>query len=93
MIILLLCVKILAVYLQRYPKSSVALNLKACNHFRLYNGKAAMAELKPLFDEGLHRENDLVRHNIVVFREGAKVSFFTFYFLFCGVIFFLRAYD
>jgi intraflagellar transport protein 56 len=64
--------EILAVYLQRYPKSSVALNMKACNHFRLYNDKAAMAELKPLFDEGLHRENDLVRHNIVVFREGAK---------------------
>jgi intraflagellar transport protein 56 len=31
----------LAVYLQQYPDSAVAINLKACNHFRLYNGKAA----------------------------------------------------
>lgn len=33
--------EVLAVYLQQYPDSAVALNLKACNHFRLYNGKAA----------------------------------------------------
>jgi len=29
----------------------VAINLKACNHFRLYNGKAGEAELKPLADK------------------------------------------
>jgi len=33
--------EVLAVYLQQYPDSAIALNLKACNHFRLYNGKAA----------------------------------------------------
>lgn len=33
--------EVLAVYLQSVPDSTVALNLKACNHFRLYNGKAA----------------------------------------------------
>ena len=38
--------EILAVYLQTHPDSAVAINLKACNHFRLYNGKAAEAELK-----------------------------------------------
>jgi hypothetical protein len=30
--------EILAVYLQSFPGSAVAVNLKACNHFRLYNG-------------------------------------------------------
>jgi intraflagellar transport protein 56 len=32
---------VLAVYLQHFPDSAIAINLKACNHFRLYNGKAA----------------------------------------------------
>ena len=36
------------VYLQHYPDSVTAINLKACNHFRLYNGKAAEAELAVL---------------------------------------------
>ena len=38
--------EILAVYLQAHPESAIAVNLKACNHFRLYNGRAAEAELK-----------------------------------------------
>lgn len=33
--------EVLAVYLQNIPDSTTALNLKACNHYRLYNGKAA----------------------------------------------------
>ena len=33
--------EVLAVYLQQFPDSAIAINLKACNHFRLYNGKAA----------------------------------------------------
>ena len=36
----------LSVYLQAHPASSFAINLKACNHFKLYNGKAAEAEIK-----------------------------------------------
>lgn len=40
--------EVLAVYLQRYPDSVIATNLKACNYFRLYNGKAAEAEIKML---------------------------------------------
>ena len=38
--------EILSVYLGLYPDSIVGVNLKACNHFQLYNGKAAEAELK-----------------------------------------------
>ncbi|GFY39333.1 hypothetical protein TNIN_389531 [Trichonephila inaurata madagascariensis] len=30
-----------AIFLQHYPDSTTAINLKACNHFCLYNGKAA----------------------------------------------------
>lgn len=65
--------EMLAVYLQAYPESAAAMNLKACNHFRLYNGKAAAAELKPLMESGhAARKNDLIRHNMVVFRNGAN---------------------
>lgn len=39
--------EVLAVYLQSIPDSTIALNLKACNHFRLYNGKAAEVPLLP----------------------------------------------
>ena len=38
--------EILAVYLSLYPDSIVSVNLKACNHYQLYNGKAAEVELK-----------------------------------------------
>ena len=33
-------------YLQQYPDSAAAVNLKACNLFKLYTGKAAEAEIK-----------------------------------------------
>lgn len=63
--------EILAVYLQAHPDSAIAVNLKACNHFRLYNGKAAEAELKVLADLGhTLQANDLIRHNMVVFSQG-----------------------
>lgn len=65
--------EILAVYLQQFPDSPIAINLKACNHFRLYNGKAAEAELKVLSDKGINlQSNDLIRHNLVVFSNGDK---------------------
>eukprot|EP00796_Vickermania_ingenoplastis_P002358 gene2358-biopygen1948 len=65
--------EVLNVYLQTHKKSAIALNLKACNHYRLYNGRAAETELKVLID--LHRttyniETDIVKHNLVVFRDG-----------------------
>jgi intraflagellar transport protein 56 len=65
--------EILAVYLQSFPDSAVAINLKACNHFRLYNGKAAESELKVLSDQGVNlNDNDLVKHNLVVFLNGEQ---------------------
>ncbi len=63
--------EILAVYLQTFPSSAVAVNLKACNHFRLYNGKAAEAEVAALTTHGVNlHSNDLIRHNMVVFSNG-----------------------
>ena len=65
--------EILAVYLHSHPESPIGVNLKACNHFRLYNGKAAEAELKTLTDKGLHLTNhELIKHNMVVFSGGDK---------------------
>jgi len=63
--------EILAVYLQSFPDSVIAVNLKACNSFRLYNGKAAEAELKVLADRGIAlNSHELLRHNLVVFSNG-----------------------
>ena len=38
--------EILQAYLQQYPDSAAAVNLKACNLFKLYAGKAAETEIK-----------------------------------------------
>ncbi|XP_014674786.1 PREDICTED: intraflagellar transport protein 56-like [Priapulus caudatus] len=66
--------EVLTVYLQSHPDSVIAVNLKACNHFKLYNGKAAEAELKSLQDVSSSSSfsfgRDLIRHNLVVFRGG-----------------------
>ncbi|XP_030335360.1 intraflagellar transport protein 56 isoform X2 [Strigops habroptila] len=65
--------EVLAVYLQQVPDSTIALNLKACNHFRLYNGKAAEAELKNLTESAsssFEFGKELIKHNLVVFRGG-----------------------
>ncbi|CAG0913187.1 unnamed protein product [Notodromas monacha] len=65
--------EMLQTYLQQYPDSLTAVNLKACNHFRLYNGKAAEAELKALKDAcspNFRFGDDLIKHNLVVFRNG-----------------------
>ncbi|KAK9703230.1 hypothetical protein QE152_g29460 [Popillia japonica] len=64
--------EVLGVYLNQYNDSVIATNLKACNHFRLYNGAAAESELRTIVD---HSANagfgyDLVKHNLVVFRNG-----------------------
>ena len=68
--------EILGPYLTAHADSATAQNLKACNHYKLYDGKAAEAELKPILDS-LHSssptssiEHDLLRHNLVVFRNG-----------------------
>ena len=65
--------EVLNVYLQAHAESAIAINLKACNHFRLYNGAAAETELKVLIDlqsTAYNVENDIVKHNLVVFRNG-----------------------
>uniref|UniRef100_A0A7S1N908 Intraflagellar transport protein 56 n=1 Tax=Eutreptiella gymnastica TaxID=73025 RepID=A0A7S1N908_9EUGL len=65
--------EVLNVYLQSHPNSPIAINLKACNHYRLYNGGAGEAELRVLLELqnlAYKFENDLVKHNMVVFRSG-----------------------
>jgi intraflagellar transport protein 56 len=66
--------EMLAVYMQAHPDSALAVNLKACNTFRLRDGKAAEAELRTLQEHagpgGSYTDNDLIRHNQVVFRGG-----------------------
>lgn len=69
---------ILAPYLTAYPDSGIAINLKACNHYKLYDGKNAEAELKIMMDQlsssSAHVDNDLVRLNLVVFRNGENAQ-------------------
>lgn len=66
--------EILAVYLGINPNSIIGVNLKACNHYQLYNGKAAEAELRVLQNSStsgdVFQDSDLLRHNLVVFRGG-----------------------
>lgn len=66
--------EILQSYLTQYPQSITAVNLKACSHYQLYNGKAAEAELKVLQQASssgnIFQEHDLLQHNLVVFRNG-----------------------
>jgi len=66
--------EILQSYLTNFPNSITAVNLKACSHYQLYNGKAAEAELKVLQQASssgnIFQEHDLLQHNLVVFRNG-----------------------
>ncbi|KAF1331583.1 hypothetical protein FI667_g4100, partial [Globisporangium splendens] len=63
--------EIVQAYLKAFPDSVVAVNVKACNQFKLYNGNAAKDEVKTLTDRGYNIEqDDLVSHNTVVFEDG-----------------------
>lgn len=64
--------EVIGLYLNHYPDSVIAINLKACNMFRLYNGIAAENELRAIVDQSANAGfgYDLLRHNLVVFREG-----------------------
>ena len=74
--------ELLDVYLKQYPNSLFALNLKACNHFNLYNGRAAELVLKPYLSNtttissnigsSIYGKNDLIENNMVVFRNGSQ---------------------
>jgi intraflagellar transport protein 56 len=61
--------EVLDLYLASYPDSTIAANLKACNRFRMFNGQAAEQDIKHLLDTGVFGI-DLIRHNLVVFRNG-----------------------
>lgn len=76
--------EVLQVYLQKYPDSAIAINLKACNHFRLYDGNAAQAEMKQLVEKissSFSFGHDLIRHNTVVCANPLYVSLFQSSFL------------
>lgn len=62
--------EVLDLYLVKYPDSIVAINLKACNRFRLVNGRAAENELNSLIRSNSMFGADLIMHNLVVFRNG-----------------------
>ncbi|TMW50827.1 hypothetical protein DOY81_004103, partial [Sarcophaga bullata] len=61
--------EVLEVYLSKFPDSTIAINLKACNRFRLFSGRVAEQEIKNIVDNGTFGA-DLIRHNLVVFRNG-----------------------
>lgn len=51
--------EVLSIYLQKNQDSLIAINLKACNVYRLYNGRAAETEIRTLivcyFNWSVHR--------------------------------------
>merc|ERR1719353_1773775 len=56
--------EILQSYLTQDPTSITAINLKACSHYQLYNGKAAEAELKVLL-QAANSGNVLQDHDLL----------------------------
>lgn len=59
--------------MKAHTDSIAVKNLRACNLFRLYNGNAALDEIKGLEDiDTLVKDNDILRHNMVVFTYGQK---------------------
>lgn len=65
--------EVLSSYLSQHADSATAINLKACNLFKIFNGKAAEIELKTLEDlstPSFTYAKDLVKHNLTVFRNG-----------------------
>jgi intraflagellar transport protein 56 len=60
--------EMLQIYLDKFNDSPIAVNLKACNHYRLYNSKAAENELKVLKSMSTSELNfakDIILHNTV----------------------------
>ncbi|XP_075238773.1 intraflagellar transport protein 56-like [Convolutriloba macropyga] len=65
--------EVLTVYLSNFPNSATAVNLRACNFYRLYNGKAAEAELTKFESEASRSftyAKEIMKHNMVVFQNG-----------------------
>ncbi|CAG9529823.1 unnamed protein product [Cercopithifilaria johnstoni] len=68
-----LSLEVLQFYLNENPDSAIAINLRACNHYKLYNGKTAAKELQKLQNvkaSSFMFVKDLISHNTVVFRDG-----------------------
>ena len=66
---------IIDVYLQSFPDSVLALNLKACLQFKLCDGAAAERELKGIIrNQSLVENNNILRHNTVVFSDGKHAN-------------------
>jgi intraflagellar transport protein 56 len=57
--------EVLASYLQAQADSPLALNLRACNYFRQYDGKGAERELKNIKNP-TGNMGALVKHNQVI---------------------------
>lgn len=63
--------EIMQAYLQSFPTSPMAINVKACNQFKLYNGAAAKDEYRILTEKGFDvHQHVLLKHNTVVFDDG-----------------------
>lgn len=62
--------EVLDIYLAKFPDSIIAINLKSCNRFKLANGRAAEVELRNLINTDDIFGADLIKHNLVVFRNG-----------------------
>ncbi|VIO93458.1 cytosolic purine 5-nucleotidase, putative [Brugia malayi] len=65
--------EMLQLYLNENPDSAIAINLRACNHYKLYNGKTATKELQKLKNVKVSTftyVKDLISHNTVVFYDG-----------------------
>ncbi|CAD6192487.1 unnamed protein product [Caenorhabditis auriculariae] len=62
---------VLAVFLKVFPDSPAALNLKACITYKAYTGKSVVTETEQLLRTNLYpAARDLIRHNLVVFKNG-----------------------
>lgn len=61
--------EVLDIYLTKYPDSTVAINLRACNRFRLYNGRMADQDVRNSHGPGTFG-SELLKHNAVVFGGG-----------------------
>ncbi|CAF1254824.1 unnamed protein product [Adineta steineri] len=60
-------------YFKKYPESATAINIQACNQYRLHNGKKADNDLKQFLnkiDTSFNYAKELFRHNMVVFENG-----------------------
>ena len=61
--------EVLDIYLTKYPDSTIAVNLRACNRFRLFNGGRMDQEMRNSWEAGSFG-SELLKHNAVVFSGG-----------------------